>query len=161
MSLHELLGINAPVVIEDEVPEKKKALTPFDYIDAISHTKEDLFDGNENAEKEYNAYIVNRGLSFGADTVLYANEMNRYHFLQKQHQFQFLQGTIRKRKRYNSWIRAEKESEDIAALKEYYNYSNDDAKYALSLLMPDQLELIKQRLNKGGLAQKGKKRGRD
>ena len=41
--------------------------------------------------------MVNRGLSYFPDTVIYANEMNRFHHLDGRLQYQFLINTIRKR----------------------------------------------------------------
>ena len=58
--------------------------SPFDYINSISHTKNDLIKDSEDptrAEKDYNAYLVNKGLSYFIDTILFANEMNSHHHL--------------------------------------------------------------------------------
>ena len=50
--------------------------TPFDFVNQIHHGKKDLIAEDPTAEKDYNAFIVNRALSFGHDTALFANEMN-------------------------------------------------------------------------------------
>ena len=63
--------------------------TPFDYVKAISYTKEDMI-VDDITEKDYNPFIVNRALSMGIDTVLQANEMNQRHHLSKKLQFDFL-----------------------------------------------------------------------
>ena len=39
---------------------------------------------------------------------------------------------------------------DIEVVKQYYEYSNDKAKQVLSLLSPEQLNIIRQKVNKGG-----------
>lgn len=159
MSLGDLLGMDEPDVIEEVTPEPiKKKLSPFDFVNAINDSKVDLFlEQPEEMEKQYNPYIVNRALSFNSDTVLFANEMNRFHNTPKRSQFEFLKGTIRKKKRYGGWIKAEQESEDMVAIKEFYDYNNDKAKQAMLILTPDQIASIKEKLNKGGLQQKGKK----
>ena len=46
-------------------------MTPFDFLNAINDTKKDLFQ-DPQADKDYNAFMVNRGLSLFPDTVLYA-----------------------------------------------------------------------------------------
>ena len=127
-------------------------MNPFDYVTAINETKKDIMD-DDIKEKVYNAYIVNRSLSYFSDTVAVANEMNKYHFLDKKLQFHFLLNIVRKRKRFSKWIKSEAVS-DVEAVKEYYDYSNEKAKSVLSLLSPDQIKEIKKRINKGGRKQK-------
>jgi len=39
---------------------------------------------------------------------------------------------------------------DLDLVKKYYGYSNDKAIQALRILTPDQLNYIKEKLNKGG-----------
>ena len=51
-------------------------MNPFEYLKAINETKKDIM-VDDVAEKQYNPFIINRGLSFFKDTILYANEMNR------------------------------------------------------------------------------------
>ena len=46
-------------------------MSPFDYLKAINETKKDIM-VDDVSEKEYNAFIINRGLSFFNDTVIYA-----------------------------------------------------------------------------------------
>ena len=56
-------------------PYKAPSISPFDFINAITYNKDDLM-VDDWAEKQYAPYIVNKGLSYGADTVIQANEMN-------------------------------------------------------------------------------------
>lgn len=166
MSLCELLGIEEPEIPEPEPEVKVTKLTPFDFTNAISYDKTNLFDTDDDVEKQYNSYIINRALSFSADMVLYANEMNRYPGIPKQMQFDFLCKIIRRKKRYDKWIKAEQEADDMAIIKEFYNYSNEKAKSAVNILMPDQIDVLKQRMNKGGMqtktrAKKSKKDSHD
>ena len=121
---------------------------PFDYLNAINSTKQDIM-VDDLAEKSYPAFMVNRGLSYFPDTILFANEMNRYHHLDNKLQFDFLINTIRKQKRFSKWHKAEK-SEDVDAIKEYYGYSNEKARQTLSVLTQDQLIELKQKVYKGG-----------
>lgn len=156
MSLSELLGIPEPEVVEEVPPPKVTKLSPFDFVNSISYDKTDLFEMVPEAEKQYNPFMVNRAMSYSQDMVLYANEMNRFPNVPKEAQFKFLQGVVRKRKRYDKWIKADAEDEGVALLKEYFGYSTLKARIDLPLLMPDQLDFIREKLSKGGLASKKK-----
>ena len=123
-------------------------MNPFDYLNAINTTKKDIM-VDDIAEKDYNSFMVNRGLSYFADTVLYANEMNRHHQIDGRLQFDFFINIIRKKKRFSKWFKST-EDENISILKEYYGYSNEKAKSVLSLLSINQIEDLKQRIYKGG-----------
>lgn len=128
-------------------PDRKK-ISPFDFIDAIQVTGQNLIT-DEDSEKQYNPYMVNRGLSFGSDTIIYANEMNSRPHIPKEFQNIFLINNIVKRKRYNKWIKAEL-NDELELVKKYYGYSTEKAKQALGILNQDQLNTIKQKLEKGG-----------
>ena len=127
---------------------KKPSISPFDFINAIHHSKEALIT-DDWSERQYNPYIVNRGLSFGADTAIYANEMNARPHLDRLLQFDFLINTVRPRKRYNKWLKAET-VEVLDTIQEYYGYSKEKARQVLPLLSDTQLKTIKSRLNRGG-----------
>ena len=100
--------------------------------------------------KDYNAYVINKALSFHYDCALQANIMNLYPTLPESLQYQYLLNTVRGYKRpYQKWVKRES-SENLEAVKEYFGYSNDKAKQALVLLNDAQLEEIKKRINKGG-----------
>jgi hypothetical protein len=127
--------------------------SPFDYINAISHTKENLISGTDNdelAEKGYEPYLVNRGLSFFPDTVLYVNEMNIRHGLSKKCQFLYLLNTVRPRKRYSKWFKANLE-DDIKIVSEYYGCSIAKAREAMKVLTDDNILVMRKKLEKGGL----------
>ena len=123
-------------------------MNPFDYVNAINYTKKDIMQTPED-ESAYNPFMVNRSLSYFSDTVGIANEMNRYHHLEKRLQFSFLINIIRKRKRFSKWVKPELEN-DVDVVKEYYGYSNEKAKSVLSLLNNGQIEELKKRIYKGG-----------
>ena len=127
-------------------------MNPFDFLNAINYTKIDVVSTSENpekAEKLYNPYLVNRGLSYFADTVLYCNEMNRYPELDKKLQFDFLLNSIRKNKRFSKWHKAEVD-EDIQIICEHYNCSIRKAKEIVSVLTTDQLKQLKEKMRIGG-----------
>jgi len=123
-------------------------MSPFDYLNAINFTKQDIMI-DDVTEKQYNAFMVNRGLSYFPDTVAIANEMNQYAHLDKKLQFHFLINIVRKRKRFSKWNKPDL-VRDIEVVKEYYGYSNNEAKQALSLLSPEQIKELEKKVSKGG-----------
>ena len=115
------------------------------WLNSINFTKEDL----SEETSDYPPYIVNRCLSGHLDCVMFANEMNRYNFLDKDMQYSFYLNSVRKRKRFSPWLRKDKVN-DLECVKEYYGYSNEKASQALKILDKTQLNFIKQRLETGG-----------
>ena len=122
-----------------------------EYLKAINESKEDLMSTNDEAwAKKYPTYIINRCLSMFWDTLPQANEMNGYHFLDNKVQFQFLINSVRKKKRFGGrWLKQSK-LKDLEYVKEYFDYSNEKAREALNILTKEQIEVIKETLNKGG-----------
>lgn len=131
-----------------ETPYKAPAISPFDFINAIHYSKDNLI-VDDWSEKQYNPFIINKGLSYGADTVIPANEMNSRPHLDKKMQFAFLINNVRPRKRFNKWIKAEK-IESIEVIKEYYGYSTEKARQVLPLLDKSKLDYLRTKLIKGG-----------
>jgi len=101
------------------------------------------------AEKGYNSFMVNRSLSYFPDTVFAANEMNIHHQIDSRLQFDFLINIIRKRKRFSKWDKKQIDG-DIEMIQEYYGYNEQKAIQVLSLLTPEQIEIIKKKVSKGG-----------
>lgn len=122
--------------------------SPFDFIKAINETKEDIFTA-EVPEKDYAPFIINRSLSFFPDTVLYANEMNRYSDIPRKSQFLYYLNSIPKRKRYSKWFKKDAETKPLSLVMEYYGYSSEKAKEALKILSEEQLAVIEEKLTKG------------
>ena len=116
-----------------------------DWLNSVNFTKEDL---SEDI-KSYPPYIINRCLSGHIDCIMYANEMNMHHQLDKDMQYSFYLNTLRKRKRFSPWLRKDKIT-DLECVKQYYGYSNEKALQALKILTKEQLTFIKKRLDIGG-----------
>ena len=126
-----------------------------DYLNAINFTKEPLLDSDDTEwEKKFPPFVINRCLSMFYDCIAQANEMNGYHFLDKDVQFNFFINSIRKKKRFGGkWLK-QNVLKDIEYVKEYYDYSNEKAREALSILTKEQIELIKLSIDKGGRKRK-------
>jgi len=120
-----------------------------DIIPSIQQTKKVVIT-SEN-ERDYVPFVVNRSISFHLDMVMAANEMNMNPSTDNLLQYHYLLNTVRAYKRpFQKWQKRDT-IENLDAVKEYYNYSNEKAKDALSLLSTAQIEDIKKSLNKGGL----------
>ena len=123
-------------------------MNPFEYLNAINHTKQNIM-VDDITEKEYNPFMVNRGLSYFHDTVLMANEMNQNAHLDNRLQFDFFINIVRKKKRFSKWFKPEIVS-DVEVVKEYYGYSNQKARQVLTLLTTEQINELKKKVYKGG-----------
>ena len=131
-----------------------KDISPFDFMSAVSETKEDLIGNHENpalAEKQYNAYIINRGFANFEDTILHANEMNQRAHLFDAAQFDYYRGALRKRKRFSKWPKAEK-SADLDAIQHVYSCNRTVAKLYLKALSKEDLAVIHEKLVTGGVS---------
>ena len=120
-----------------------------DWLNSINFNKQNLIEEDPSTIKDYPPYIINRCLSGHLDCVMFANEMNKYSFLDKDMQYSFYLNTLRKKKRFSPWLRKDKVT-DLQCVKEYYGYSNEKASQALKILTNQQLDFIKQRLDIGG-----------
>ena len=124
-------------------------MNPFDYLNAILQNKKQLI-VDDITEKGYEPFLINRGLSQHKDCILYANEMNRRHFLDKKLQNDFLLNTVRSQKRpFAKWVKSEK-SEEIECVKLVYGLSDSKAREALRLLSDEQIQQLKEKTNTGG-----------
>jgi len=129
-----------------------KDLTPFDFMNAASFSKEDLIrnsDIPEHTENMYSAFIVNRGFTNFEDTILHANEMNMRHHLFDAAQFDYYRSVLRKRKRFSKWPKAEKDK-DLDAIQQVYQCNRTVAKQYFKVLTKEQLETVHDKLNEGG-----------
>ncbi len=122
-------------------------MNPFSFVTAINDNKDIMVD--DLAEKAYDPFMVNRSLSYFQDTVLSANEMNINHHIDKRLQNDFLINMVRKRKRFSKWDKPNSNS-DVEVVKEYYGYNNEKARNALTLLTSEQIDILRQKVYKGG-----------
>jgi hypothetical protein len=125
---------------------------PFIYVDSVTNTKKNLMRGTANdelAEKDYNTFVTNRSLSYHQDCILYTNEMNRRPQLDKKLQYEFLLNSLRKRKRFAKWQKQNADA-SVDMIMEYFGYGRAKAEQTLLVLTGNQLENIKNALDKGG-----------
>lgn len=129
-----------------------KEHSPFDFINAASHSKKDIIGESEHpamTEKEYVAYIVNRGFSYHDDTVLHANEMNQRAHVFSRAQFDYYRAVLRPRKRFSKWHKADKDK-DLDAIQQVYSCNRTVAKMYLKALSQEQLKSVHAKMETGG-----------
>jgi len=121
-----------------------------DWLNSVNFNKENLIKGNPDIVKQYPPFIVNKCLAGHIDCILFANEMNLHHSLDKDMQYSFYLNSLRKKKRFSPWLRKDK-VQDLECIKKYYGYSNEKASQALKILTKEQINFIKKRLDIGGM----------
>ena len=128
----------------------------FDYVNSISLSKKDMMTGTENdllAEKEYVPFIVNKSLSYFVDSIFHVNEINQFPNLDNKLQYDYLRGALVSRKRFSKWVKKEI-TDDIKAISEYYNCNYQRSAEILKIINKNDLSMIKQLLQKGGVQKK-------
>lgn len=123
-------------------------MSPFDFLNEINYGKKNIII-DDITEKQYNSFMVNRGLSYFKDTVVIANEMNMNHHLDNRLQFDFLINIIRRKRRFSKWNKPQI-VDDLDVIKEYYGYSNKQAKAVHNLLSSEQIGELRKKVYKGG-----------
>jgi hypothetical protein len=140
-----------------------KKLSPFDFINSINegsrginlmeNSRADYSDTStdiDSVDKQYVPFMINRGLSYFQDTVLFANEMNIRHNTAPKMQYDFLRNLIRPRKRFSKWSKKQDDGADVAMLMAHYNYSAEKARNILPLFTSQALESLRQSRSIGG-----------
>ena len=140
-----------------------KKLTPFTFINSINQgrkskhllkncTADESLESKdpESAERYYVPFIINRGLSYFKDTVLFANEMNIKPDIPARMQYDFYRNIVTPKRRFSKWGKKEKTSDDINLIKKVYNYSQEKAESVYKILTPNQIKQLHQLNHKGG-----------
>ena len=131
-------------------------LSPFDFVKEIQHGKRDLFALDPENEKSYVPFLTNKALSYDQDTILFANEMNQRHHLDKRMQHAYLLRIVRARRRgFHKWQKTVK-SDALEAVKTYWGCSTNKAMEALKILSAAQIENVIRLTDKGGRVGKAK-----
>lgn len=112
----------------------------FDLLKNINYTKEWV--DVEDRGIDYSKFLINRTLSYGRDTIMYANEMNRLPNIDDQMHFDYFINILRKSKRFNKGFDRKKD-DLIKVIMNYYNYTYQKANEIMPLLSDEQIETMK------------------
>lgn len=124
-------------------------MSPFDVIKTFTEKKDYCIDDDE-AEKAYIPFLINKTLSFNVETLLYANEMNLNHGLDKKLQYDYYFHSLKKRKYFTKYFKRKKD-DDLDLIQKYYGYNVTKAKQALTILTDEQLTTIRKKFEEGGI----------
>lgn len=121
----------------------------FDYINDISFKKDYLFE--EDDRKNYNQFMINRGLAQHVDTLMFANEMNKRSQLNDEMHHDFLFYSISSKKRYGKWVKADTTDTDLVAfLQDKYAINQETAMLYLKLSDKNEIKQLKKESEKKG-----------
>jgi len=121
-----------------------KRLSPFDFAKSINEKTEHLMKVQPETEKDYMPFMVNRALSFSPDAVLYANAMNTNWIVDKRMQYDFLFGSVRRRKRFDKWLKKDDIDElTVKVIMEYYQVGHKRAIEYLSMMTEEQKQTLR------------------
>lgn len=140
---------------EEQISLKSEKVTPFTFITAVSETKKDIIKENPDIEKDYNAYIVNKGFSYFPDSVLFANELNLHAGIPAISQYYYYMASLRKRKRFSKWHKLEK-NEDLELVQRVYNVRAEVGKQYLKILSKEDLDVLRKLTETGENKSKSK-----
>lgn len=127
-------------------------MNPWDFINDIRFAKKNIMreaEYDKAVVKEYNPFITNKALSFYPDCILFANEMNTRHWLDKRMQYDFYINIVRPNKKFQKWLKKDA-NDNLDIIKEYYQCSDRKAVEFERILTSEQIDHIKKLLYKGG-----------
>ena len=130
-------------VEEDEQVEKVSIFKIFEDISEKGNFLESYYQLHGDLPKEYNVYMLNRICANFPDTLLLANEMNKYYDVPDEIHWRFLKNTVSKRKRYSKWFKNLTEMEPIEMLAKYYGCSVREMQKNINFMTKEkQLEIL-------------------
>ena len=118
--------------------------SPFDYVKAINNKTqiEDM--------SGYVPFLTNRAFAMHLDTILLADQMNHYHTLSPQIQYDFYFNAVRKGRRFGFPKKLE-DHPQLELVMTYFNYSRTKAEQALLLLSESDLSEMRRTLDTVGM----------
>ena len=125
------------------------SLNPFDVVKNVNEKGEVLIQTDQD-ERDYKPFVVNKALSFIQGCLPYVEVINRFQCLDPKMQYLFYYHGIPKGKRFGKWMKNEKSLADVQMLSEFYCINTRNAEVYLSILSEEQVEVIREKMNKGG-----------
>lgn len=142
---------------DDNQPVKQTKLSPFDFVNAITYTKENLFPYDhlnhtrlDRPDSEYIKFIINRAISYYSDTILFANAANMWlNNVSNSSHFDFYALSIDRKRRFAKWGKPTI-NDDVELIAHHYNVNRNVANQFLTLLSKDDIDKLKQQYQHGG-----------
>jgi hypothetical protein len=112
-------------------------MTPFDFLKLVHNKNIEWEDFNEDEQKTYNTFIINKALSFNSDYLDIINQIQHYTPIPKE-SFKYLQSMTNNKFKFNKWIKGSKEksynSDLLVIVSTYFECSCKQAKEYLDVL---------------------------
>ena len=145
-----MLVINVDMLTKNSNPR----MTPFDYLKLVHNKKVKWEDLNEEEQKAWNTFIINRALSFTSDYLDIINKIQPYTGgqLTPAEIFKYYQSMLPSNFRFQKWIKGKKEKKYnpqlLALLSGYFECSCKQAEDYLHIIKKKDLKTL---LNSIGL----------
>lgn len=120
-----------------------------DIIPALNETKEHLIREGKLQPKDFPAFIIMKYYALSMDTVLLANEINKYPAMSKSMQYDFWHHLIPPGKRKQFFPKKTERDINIEAIMEFYKCSYRVARQYEKILTEEQIKTIEKRVFKG------------
>jgi hypothetical protein len=126
------------------------SINPFDWLNNINGSTESIWD-ESTSEKEYNSFMINRGLSQFRDTVLFSQMMNeKSQYISNKMQYDFYRlGITHKKKRFAKWHKPEK-LQEIEMLSKHFGINIRVLENYVSLMSETDYATLMGSLERGG-----------
>ena len=112
-------------------------MTPFDFLRLVHDKKIKWEDLNEDEQKTYNKFIINRALGFNNDMLDIVNRLQGYDITPKE-SFKYYQSMTGDKFRFNKWIKGNKDKpfnpELLLKIAGYLECSKKQASEYLNIL---------------------------
>ena len=112
-------------------------MTPFDFLKLVHDKKIKWENLNEDEQKTYNKFIINRALGFNNNMLDIVNRLQGYDVTSKE-SFKYYQSKTGNKFKFNKWIKGQKtktfNSELLTQIASYLECSKKQAEESLSIL---------------------------
>ena len=128
-------------------------MSPFDIAKNINSHGNPLDVESDGIDKvDYKPYMMNKIFANAHDSIFFANEMNKSHFLDEQLQYDFYRyGLDKNPRRYGKWMKKYTGDDDfIALIQKIYDYSRDKAIEVMPILL-EKRDILESFVYEGGV----------
>ena len=122
------------------------------YIATIKTTGKDIW--NDEKPSSYSPYLIQRGLFSDDESAMGILNAANQRVMDKELHYKFLLHSLPKNVKYVAQSKKKKDAltvKYLSVVRQYFGYSEEKARAAMSSLNPSQLELITTTLNQGGV----------
>ncbi len=119
------------------------------FIKSINYRKDDL-SNDETLDLDYNAFFINRSLSYHYDTLYHAFLMDKAHDLPKKLQYLYYLNKVGQANRFAKAEPKLSKADDLQLVQDYFKINTHKARGVLAILTKEQLKTIKEKSYKGG-----------